>query len=303
MEKHDEFKASVQQKMRSRNLIKTVTRILLGLAVVFFVGSLVYAWLVSNRYTHEADNRSVIQDEVPEERVLDSDGDGLFDWQEDLYGTSKKLRDSDGDGVSDAQEVALGQDPNYFGEGVQIDSEVAPQEALYEEYEFQIQEPVPNPSLTGDFIPLVIKEITPELRSALNEAGSLVIGAYTNDAQDVSLFNSLFLREEVIDITRITQVIQKNYDAADQLGRAEAIPEIALEFQALENSFTGVATTLEVLVDSQSVEETEYNKLVLAYNGSLLELQKAINAIHTYVTAHQIDFAPDEPGHYFLFSL
>lgn len=42
---------------------------------------------------------------------LDSDGDGLTDLKEAIYGTDPKNKDSDGDGVSDADEIAKGTNP------------------------------------------------------------------------------------------------------------------------------------------------------------------------------------------------
>ena len=42
---------------------------------------------------------------------IDSDGDGLPDWQETLYGTDKNNADTDGDGTNDGQEIKDGRDP------------------------------------------------------------------------------------------------------------------------------------------------------------------------------------------------
>jgi hypothetical protein len=42
---------------------------------------------------------------------LDSDGDGLRDWEESLWGTDKDNPDTDGDGTNDGDEVVLGRDP------------------------------------------------------------------------------------------------------------------------------------------------------------------------------------------------
>jgi hypothetical protein len=42
---------------------------------------------------------------------LDSDNDGLRDWEESLWGTDKDNPDTDGDGTSDGDEVARGRDP------------------------------------------------------------------------------------------------------------------------------------------------------------------------------------------------
>ena len=41
----------------------------------------------------------------------DTDGDGLYDWEEQLYNTDSKKQDTDGDKTSDKEEVNLGRDP------------------------------------------------------------------------------------------------------------------------------------------------------------------------------------------------
>ena len=51
-------------------------------------------------------------DEPPEDRVTDSDGDGLTDWHErHVSGTDPSLWDSDRDGSNDGEEVGLGTNP------------------------------------------------------------------------------------------------------------------------------------------------------------------------------------------------
>lgn len=47
--------------------------------------------------------------------VIDSDGDGLSDWEEFLWGTDPENIDSDGDGTPDGEEVKLNRDPNLAG--------------------------------------------------------------------------------------------------------------------------------------------------------------------------------------------
>jgi hypothetical protein len=48
---------------------------------------------------------------VPDELHIDSDGDGITDWGEELAGTDPDDPDSDDDGVLDGDEIAAGSDP------------------------------------------------------------------------------------------------------------------------------------------------------------------------------------------------
>ncbi len=43
--------------------------------------------------------------------LIDTDGDGLYDWYEFLVGTNATLWDTDGDGVNDGAELAAGTNP------------------------------------------------------------------------------------------------------------------------------------------------------------------------------------------------
>lgn len=50
---------------------------------------------------------------LAESKRLDTDGDGISDYdEENVYGTSPYLRDTDGDGYPDNTELALGKNPN-----------------------------------------------------------------------------------------------------------------------------------------------------------------------------------------------
>ncbi len=50
----------------------------------------------------------------------DADGDGLFDWEEDLWGTDRRNPDTDGDGTPDGEEVRAGRNPRVPGPGDEI---------------------------------------------------------------------------------------------------------------------------------------------------------------------------------------
>jgi hypothetical protein len=53
--------------------------------------------------------------------ALDTDGDGLKDWEEALWKTSASEKDSDKDGTSDGEEVVANRDPAKKGPGDEID--------------------------------------------------------------------------------------------------------------------------------------------------------------------------------------
>ena len=62
---------------------------------------------------------------------LDTDNDGLKDWEEFLYQTDETNPDTDGDGSSDGSEVARGYDPLVPGVGTSTELTATTSEGLY----------------------------------------------------------------------------------------------------------------------------------------------------------------------------
>ncbi len=68
---------------------------------------------------------------------LDTDKDGLRDWEEDVWGTDKNNPDTDGDGVPDGQEVQEDRDPNKTGDDSLTDSRLASVYSAYKRHALQ----------------------------------------------------------------------------------------------------------------------------------------------------------------------
>jgi hypothetical protein len=64
--------------------------------------------------------RSISQSEV---FTKDTDGDGLKDWEEELWKTDKTISDTDGDGTPDGEEIKEGRDPSKKGPDDTLDTE------------------------------------------------------------------------------------------------------------------------------------------------------------------------------------
>ena len=56
------------------------------------------------------------------QKEIDSDNDGLRDWEEKIYGTDPRNPDTDGDGYLDGEEVASGYDPTKKAPGDELPS-------------------------------------------------------------------------------------------------------------------------------------------------------------------------------------
>lgn len=94
-------------------------RTLLSLAivtVVLVVGYIVYDMKPWSVLSAKPQVIVSVQDGLQPKEV-DSDGDGLPDWKELLYGSDKTIPDTDKDGTNDGDEVIVGRDPTRAGPG------------------------------------------------------------------------------------------------------------------------------------------------------------------------------------------
>ncbi len=55
--------------------------------------------------------KDINDNQVPNNNQKDSDGDGLLDWEEKIYGTDPQNPDTDGDGYKDGDEIATNHNP------------------------------------------------------------------------------------------------------------------------------------------------------------------------------------------------
>ncbi len=71
----------------------------------------------SNTYPFRDSNISTSTDKAYPNYSKDTDSDGLYDWEEVLWGTNINKKDTDGDGVNDGEEAKSNRDPLVKGVG------------------------------------------------------------------------------------------------------------------------------------------------------------------------------------------
>ena len=88
---------------------KRFAYIILALLIALGIISL-FSWLGKAKPTTKLSNLEV-KSKVQEFMALDTDSDGLKDWEEALYKTDPKIADTDKDGASDGVEINANRDP------------------------------------------------------------------------------------------------------------------------------------------------------------------------------------------------
>ena len=160
----------------------------------------------------------------------DSDGDGLYDWQEVLYKTDLENKDTDGDGISDGDEVKNGTDPNSFGIGESNDIEKIKivqeniltlqkqkedlqkiynrQDNFYKKLE-KLKEKTNLSEAEKVFIISEKKRIE-TVKKDLNSSGKIIKENVIKIGNEVELFNNMFLFFSPNNKSNIQNYVEKN---------------------------------------------------------------------------------------------
>lgn len=100
---------------------KHVKTILVIVALCSVVALSVFAFIKFSPKT-TATNESIALNTQSKILAIDTDTDGLKDWEEQLWKTDPKSPDSDGDGTKDGDEIKTGRDPLKAGPNDKLDS-------------------------------------------------------------------------------------------------------------------------------------------------------------------------------------
>ncbi|MCC7469587.1 MAG: hypothetical protein IT284_00365 [Bacteroidetes bacterium] len=95
----------MQNYLPSKKFIKFFSFVILGTVLVWGV-----SFLFSKKSSYENKdirNKNSTGNEEFSIYTLDTDGDGIFDWEEGLWGTNPNKADSDGDGISDGEDIKV----------------------------------------------------------------------------------------------------------------------------------------------------------------------------------------------------
>ena len=92
----------MQKYLPSKQFVKTISLALLAALIVFIVGKILNKKVV---WENSGSDANVVLAEDSDFFSQDKDEDGLYDWEEALWGTNPDVKDTDGDGVDDKKFV------------------------------------------------------------------------------------------------------------------------------------------------------------------------------------------------------
>lgn len=101
-------------------LIKKLPLISIVVAMFLAIGLILFVGIYSKKEAFSNINIWGARETIIDPENKDSDGDGLKDWEEDLYKTDIYNPDTDGDGFLDGEEINSGHNPTVKGPGDKI---------------------------------------------------------------------------------------------------------------------------------------------------------------------------------------
>lgn len=309
----------------------------------FFISCILLFFIFQNFSVDDFEKNNRVRDDLFKNTTLenqeekDSDGDGLYDWQEVLYRTDPEDKDSDGDGVSDGDEVKRGMDPNDFGAGKKdsiekievIQENVLTLEKQKEELEEiynrqsnfyqRLEELKKKAELSNEEKIFILNEDKrrQEIKEVLNNSGKIIKNNQVEISNNIEVFNNLFaFFTPKNNQENLEKYIEENSEYSEILDfKIEYRKFNVKEIENLENlaqSFLSISTILE----NQNISNFDLNflhkNLYRSYKrmgDSILEMVNAakkgqksgdISVILNYTSAVSLNTRSRKDIHVFL---
>lgn len=258
----------------------------------------------------------------------DTDGDGIFDWEEVLRGTDPKKIDTDSDGTSDFDEVKQNRNPLISGPDDTMSTPV--DNSVLDKKESASQKTIKNTvtsELSKNLLSELIKlkqdgELTTENKNKLvNELASFTKQSfvYKKYSKDTFLILPNATTEDIrtyasniatIQMNLITQIAQKgdaiinNIDILSALYKETgkqvsqiAVPSIFSDIHLIiANNYAIVSESL--LVFKEDFDPAKKSVYIGAYQQAVTDQEQALGIIATYLRQNGISFTADQVGNY-----
>lgn len=179
---------------------------LLLILVVLVVASVIVGTIFSDELNSNKEEKLVDADIRFERRTttdssVDDDGDGLMNWQEELYGSDPLNPDTDGDGTNDGDEIEAGRDPVVAGPDDRLStySDLFNTELSFENYQ--------QGSLTDNIsVELFVNYLDLKRTGQLNENSADELAQFiATEAQNEVVIKDQFSLQDLNSITTTTE--------------------------------------------------------------------------------------------------
>lgn len=221
--------------------------------------------------------------------LIDTDQDGLKDWEEVLWGTDPQNPDTDGDGVNDGD----------FVQNQQQDINKKPVFTNSTETTTSTQKPITqnkssNPTTTNT----PQQTITDPLKTYGNTLGVLVGAQAQKNSTELQAWNSFFENKSQTNIENLKNIGISYATLAQNISSITPIPEKALSSHTkLAGSYKKVGEIIIRIAETQN--DTEYE----VYSQDVVENTNALVDMIRLFQNNNIQFSSKEPGFVFMVNL
>ncbi len=241
---------------------------------------------------------------VTEAQAVDTDKDGLPDFEERLWGTDQETADTDGDGTNDGKEVTLGRNPKKAGPN---DTLATPLKVVEQTY--IPEKPIPTytapPSEMSTTPPSSITTKTPQespLHLYGNVVGALIMEAGTDSTAELALLNRLAGNKKMNgELTKELLTMAQKYDAlAKDIASVEPPEKAVAVHNKLADTYRNYAKAVHLFANTPLGSYVS-GTTTIAYSESTLALGHAVVDVSDLFYREHITFGKNEPGNVFSF--
>lgn len=238
---------------------------------------------------------------------FDTDGDGLLDWEEALWGTDPNNPDADGDGTSDGAEVAAHRNPKKAGPNDSLDTPLMIIEQ--EEKPFvrrRIPAPAPQIQTNTPLLPVSPEQNTETSENPLhvfgNALGALIEMAAADATAELAFWNSAAGNKKMTpELLQGFAKLAGKYEKLASDIAAVAPPEKAGAVHAsLTDAYRNYAKAVRMISETP-VGSYMSGPAITAYSNATLALGHAVVAVSDLFYRERIGFGKNESGNVFSF--
>jgi Bacterial TSP3 repeat len=254
--------------------------------------------------------------------IIDTDGDGLPDWQEILHGTDVRKPDTDGDGTSDNDEVVSSRDPLISGpDDIKIQNSNATStdsgdaktvseaisRKLFSSTVYLSDTGVLTDSAQQSLITDVMKDLQDSFRFKKYPIEGLTY-IETETPETLRFYGDIFASLQikmVLDMNKKINKIQKDFNVladiyqkqADNLFTIKVPRNIADKHIEIVNNFSRSASVYRAIANEKE-DPLVLPLAVKTYEQALVDQANLMSGIADYLQVRGIIYTKDEAGDY-----
>ena len=251
--------------------------------------------------------------------TLDSDNDGLRDWEEVLWKTDSKIADGDGDGTNDGDEVKAGRNPTIKGPkdtlsdsvyrkppAKQTEIPIATFSSSSAEYKLPVLTPkiaasstaTPLPTSKIDPAPPILSPEKITLKLFGNTLATVLIHRISDMTSGARALENTTKKPTLKDFEDLTTLKNSYTSLAREVASVNTPDSGAVLHQTLANNYRDVSSGLEILIGYQntlSVPATSFG----SYSNAVIATGNTLLGFIDFFQKEGITFEKNEPGYIF----